>query len=215
MPLMLMIAGPPGSGKGTLCETIVRDQGLVHISGGDLLRAEITRGSDLGNQAKGFMSRGELVPDDLIIAMILDRLRQDDVRQRGALLDGFPRTGRQAEALKASGTTFDAMILLKVDDEALMERSAGRRLDPETGAIYHMKFKPPPKDIINRLVIRPDDQPDKQRARIAIYKKSKDAIVQVYKNIVVEVNADQPIGAVYREYRSKLKQSSAPHVSKL
>lgn len=204
-PLMLMIAGPPGSGKGTLCEKIVEDQKLVHISGGDLLRAEIKQGTKLGNEAKGFMGRGELVPDSLVINMILNRLRQDDVKARGALLDGFPRTGAQAKALKASGIHFDAMILLEVPDAALMERSAGRRLDPETGAIYHMKFKPPPQNIVSRLVIRPDDQPEKQRARIGIYKQTVDAVVAVYSEIVVRVNANQPIKAVYDEYRASIR----------
>ena len=213
MPLMLMIAGPPGSGKGTLCEKIVEDQGLVHISGGDLLRAEIKRGSKLGNDAKGFMSRGELVPDSLVIAMILDRLRQPDVVSKGALLDGFPRTGAQAKALKASGIRFDAMVLLEVPDAELMQRSAGRRLDPQTGAIYHLKFKPPPQEIVPRLVIRPDDRPEKQRARIAIYKGTVDAIVAVYDSIVVRVNANQSIAGVFGEFKAKM--SSAGRRSKL
>lgn len=204
MPLMLMIAGPPGGGKGTLCERIVEEQGLVHISGGDLLRAEIQKGSPLGLEAKGYMGRGELVPDKLVIQMILGRLRAKDVAERGALLDGFPRTGKQAKALRDSGIKFDALVLLEVPDAALMERSAGRRLDPQTGAIYHLKFKPPPKDIIPRLVIRPDDEPAKQRARIDIYKKTVDAVLTVYRDIVVRVNADQPIPKVHTEYKAKI-----------
>lgn len=204
-PLMLMIAGPPGSGKGTLCDNIVRDYGLVHISGGDLLREQIKAGTALGNEAKGYMARGALVPDDLVIRMILDRLRQPDVTKRGALLDGFPRTGVQAEALKKSGIKFNAMIVLEVSDAALMERSAGRRLDPTTGAIYHLKFKPPPKEILSRLVIRPDDEPAKQRARIKIYNESKDALLKAYGAIAISVNAEQPIAAVYAEYQQKVK----------
>jgi adenylate kinase len=203
-PLMLMIAGPPGSGKGTLCEKIVEGQGLAHISGGDLLREEIKRGTALGKEAKETMAKGELVPDSLITKMILDRLRQKDVRERGVLLDGFPRTGGQAKSLKASGIHFDALVLLHVSDESLMERSAGRRLDPQTGTIYHLKFRPPPEEVKSRLVIRPDDEPAKQRSRIATYNQHKNSIVQEYEGIVVSVNADQPIPAVYSEYRAKL-----------
>lgn len=203
-PLMLMIAGPPGSGKGTLCDNIVRDDGLVHISGGDLLRAEIKSGTKLGKEASAFMAKGQLVPDSVVINMILSRLRQSDVQQRGALLDGFPRTGVQAVALRKSGIRFDAMVVLEVSDAALMERSAGRRLDPVTGKIYHLKFKPPPADIVDRLVIRPDDQPDKQRQRIKIYNSAKAALLAEYGTIALSINGEQPIPRVYDEYRRKI-----------
>ena len=210
MPPMLMIAGPPGSGKGTLCDNIVRDYGVVHISGGDLLRAEVKRGTALGNEAKGYMAKGQLVPDRIVTGMIFARLQSDDVKQRGALLDGFPRNGAQAKELQTLGLKWDAMVVLEVSEAALMERSAGRRLDPTTGNIYHLKFKPPPPHIFGRLVIRPDDQPEKQRHRIGIYNDTKRDLVAAFAAIVVPVNAEQPIPAVYEEFKRKVPLDTPP-----
>jgi adenylate kinase len=201
MPLMLMIAGPPGSGKGTLCDNIVAERDVVHISGGDILRAEIKKKTPVGLEALKYMARGALVPDNVIIKMILGRLREPDVVARGALLDGFPRTGAQAEALKRAGVTFDAMVVLDVPVPALMERSAGRRLDPVTGTIYHLKYKKPPANVVSRLVIRPDDTVAKQTARIAIYDSMKAELLAAYGPIVMVVNANQPIKAVFAEFQ--------------
>ena len=204
MPLMLMIAGPPGSGKGTLCDNIIHDHDVVHISGGDILRAEIKKKTTVGLEALRFMEKGQLVPDAVVIKMILARLRQPDVVAKGALLDGFPRTGAQAEALKRAGMKFDAMVVLHVPVDALMERSAGRRLDPVTGDIYHLKFKPPPSAIASRLVIRPDDTVKRQTHRIGIYNRTKADLLGAYPDIVMHVDANRTIAATYEGFKAQL-----------
>lgn len=211
-PPMMIIAGPPGSGKGTLCENIQRATNVVHLSTGDLLRVEVKQATELGKKAEEFMSKGKLVPDALIIAMVLQRLKQKDIKERGVLLDGFPRTGGQAEALKKAGVKFDVMVLLEVSEKSLMERSAGRRLDPQTGTIYHLKFNPPPSDVLPRVVIRPDDQPEKQKFRIEVFNKTKAELVAAYQDILLPINADQPIQRVYEEF---VRKSMAKKQSKL
>ena len=203
--MKLLIVGPPGSGKGTLCESIVRDYGLVHLSGGDILRGEIKKGSKLGLEAAGLMKEGKLVPDDVMVGLMLNRLSEPDAKQ-GVLLDGFPRTAAQAKALTDAGLKFDAMIVLGVSDAALMERSSGRRLDPSTGTIYHLKFKPPPENVKSRLVIRPDDTEEKMKYRIQVYNNQKNALVKHFSSIVIDVSAEQPIPAVYKEFTGKMQQ---------
>jgi adenylate kinase family enzyme len=142
----------------------VQRYGVVHISTGDILRAEVKAGSELGLRAKEFMDAGKLVPDDLIISMVVARLRQQDVRERGFLLDGFPRTGEQAKALMEAGLGADAFVLLEVPDEVLVERVEGRRSDPQSGKIYHLKFNPPENaEVAARLVQRSDDTREKVR----------------------------------------------------
>ena len=139
----IIIAGAPGSGKGTQCEFIVSTYGVVHISTGDILREQVKAGTDLGKQAQACMSAGQLVPDALVIAIVAEKLQQPDVISKGWLLDGFPRTPAQATALAAAGVTPDVFLLLDVPDDALVERICFRRTDPVTGKIYHLKFNPP------------------------------------------------------------------------
>ncbi|KAK3265850.1 hypothetical protein CYMTET_25496, partial [Cymbomonas tetramitiformis] len=142
-PLKVIIAGAPASGKGTQCEKIVEKYNLVHISAGDLLRAAVAEGTDAGKTAKEFMDNGQLVPNEVVVTMVKDRLAQDDAQTTGFLLDGYPRSGDQAEALKEAGIDVELFILLNVPDELLVERVVGRRSDPETGKIYHMTYFPP------------------------------------------------------------------------
>ncbi|KAF8712631.1 hypothetical protein HU200_028387 [Digitaria exilis] len=161
-PLKVMISGAPASGKGTQCELIKTKYGLVHISAGDLLRAEIAAGSDNGKQAKEYMEKGQLVPDEIVVNMVKGRLAQPDSQENGWLLDGYPRSYSQAMALETGGIRPDIFILLDVPDELLVERVVGRRLDPVTGKIYHLKYSPPEnEEIASRLTQRFDDTEEK------------------------------------------------------
>ena len=141
-PKRVMIAGAPASGKGTQCELIVEKYGLVHISAGDLLRAAVKEGTPAGLEAKEYMDRGDLVPDSCVVSMVVDALDTPDAKEKGWLLDGYPRSASQADAIAKEGIEPDTFLLLDVPDEMLIERVVGRRLDPETGKIYHLKFSP-------------------------------------------------------------------------
>jgi adenylate kinase len=186
----IIISGAPGSGKGTQCENIVKKYGVVHISTGDVLREHVKNGTELGKTAKGHMEKGELVPDALVIAMVKDKLSNPEVAKKGWLLDGFPRTPEQAKALADLGVTADCFLQLEVPDSVLVERICGRRTDPVTGKIYHLKFNPPPNDptVINRLQHRKDDTEEALRTRLEQYHKNVNGIKDFYQDISVEVN---------------------------
>ncbi|PPD98259.1 hypothetical protein GOBAR_DD04686 [Gossypium barbadense] len=157
-----MISGAPASGKGTQCELIVQKFGLVHISTGDLLRAEVSSGTEIGNKAKEFMNSGRLVPDEIVTAMVTVRLSRQDAKEKGWLLDGYPRSFAQAQSLEELNIRPDIYIVLDVPDEILIDRCVGRRLDPVTGKIYHLKnFPPESEEIKARLVTRADDTEEK------------------------------------------------------
>ena len=149
MPIKIIIAGAPASGKGTQCELIREKFGVVHLSTGDMLREASAAGTEVGKLAQEYMSQGKLVPDEVIIGAVKERLAQPDCQQKGWLLDGFPRTGAQAQALVDAGIHADTFIFLDVPDEDLIERVVGRRADPVTGKIYHMKFSPPELSLIH------------------------------------------------------------------
>jgi len=153
----IIMIGGPASGKGTQCETIARRYGLVHLSTGDMLREACKNGSDIGRIAKEYMDKGELVPDDLMMKIVERRLQQEDCQRQGWLLDGFPRTRIQAESLKRMGIEADLVVFLDVPDDVLIDRVLGRRQDPETGKIYHLAYRPPPAEILDRLQQRSDD----------------------------------------------------------
>ena len=193
VPLMMaspkiIIAGAPASGKGTQCEFIVEKFGVVHISTGDALRAAVKAGTDVGKMAKEYMDKGGLVPDDVMIGIVKSRLAEDDCKEKGWLLDGFPRTGVQAKAMEDAGIKADKFVLLNVPDDVLVERCVGRRSDPETGKIYHLKFNPPPSDpeVQARLVHRSDDTEEAMVKRIEQYKTNVGAIKGFYKDITQE-----------------------------
>jgi adenylate kinase len=187
--LNLILLGPPGAGKGTQAERLRADFGLVHISTGDMLRAQVAEGTDLGVRAKAYMDRGELVPDRVIVDMITDRIAQPDA-DNGFLLDGFPRTEAQAEALEHAladaGRTLTAAILIEVPDDEVVRRLAGRRVcvkDP--GHIYHVEFDPPKhEDVCDqdgaRLIQRDDDAEDTVRKRLQVYHKQTAPLIGYY-----------------------------------
>ena len=181
--MRLILIGPPGAGKGTQAEYLVERFQIPHISSGDMLRAAVTAGTDLGQQADGFMKAGQLVPDELVIAMIIERTARPDCA-KGFILDGFPRTRPQAEALAVDLTkadvTLDAVVLIEVPDSLILERITGRRMDPETGDIYHAQFKPPPADIAHRVVQRQDDTATACTARLEKYHAETAPIIPFY-----------------------------------
>lgn len=188
----LIIAGAPASGKGTQCELIKEKYGVVHLSTGDMLRAAVSAGTDVGKQAKDFMDAGKLVPDEVIIGVVKDRLDESDCVESGWLLDGFPRTPAQAEALADAGVTADCFIFLNVPDEALIERVVGRRTDPETGKIYHMTFSPPDdEEVLARLEQRSDDTEEKVKVRLEQFHANVDAVKGSYTDIAMEVDGTQ------------------------
>lgn len=185
---LVVIAGPPAAGKGTQCDKIKSDYGYVHISTGDILRENVKAKTDLGMKAKAYMDSGALVPSELIVDLVKDRLAQDDIKEKGCLLDGFPRAPEQAQAMVDAGLKVQKFLLIKVPDETLVERGCGRRLDPQTGEIYHLKFKPPPAEIVDRLVHRSDDQEEQIRVRLSTYHSQINAILPFFKDVVTEID---------------------------
>ena len=181
--MRMILIGPPGAGKGTQAEYLVERFQIPHISSGDMLRAAVAAGTDLGKQADGFMKAGQLVPDELVIAMIVERTSQPDCA-RGFILDGFPRTRPQAEALavdlQEAGVTLDAVVLIEVPDSCIVDRVTGRRMDPETGDIYHVQFKPPPAEIASRCAQRKDDTEKACTARLEKYHAETAPIIPFY-----------------------------------
>ncbi|KAF2297299.1 hypothetical protein GH714_020900 [Hevea brasiliensis] len=160
--LKIMISGAPASGKGTQCELITKKYGLVHVAAGDLLRAEIASGSEKGKRAKEYMEKGQLVPNEIVAMIVKERLLKPDAQENGWLLDGYPRSTSQATALMEFDFQPDLFILLEVPEGLLVERVVGRRLDPVTGRIYHLKYSPPEnEEIAARLTQRFDDTEEK------------------------------------------------------
>ena len=180
--MRLILLGLPGAGKGTQAHILADQLGLLHISTGDMFREAAANGTELGLKAQEFMSKGELVPDEVTIGMLLERIAQPDAAN-GFLLDGFPRTVPQAEALGAAlgeENALDAVVLLEVPDELIVERTTGRRTDPVTKRIYHVKYDPPPAEVADRVVQRPDDTEESCRARLAKYHAATAPVVPIY-----------------------------------
>ncbi|XP_030951518.1 adenylate kinase 2, chloroplastic-like isoform X2 [Quercus lobata] len=189
--LKIMISGAPASGKGTQCELITQKYGLVHVAAGDLLRAEVAAGSDNGRQAKEFMEKGQLVPDEIVVMMVKERLLLPDAEENGWLLDGYPRSLSQATALKKFGFEPDLFILLEVPEDILVERVIGRRLDPVTGKIYHLKYSPPEtEEIAARLTQRFDDTEEKVKLRLRTHHQNVEAVLSMFKDITVKIDGN-------------------------
>ncbi|XP_058189830.1 adenylate kinase, chloroplastic-like [Rhododendron vialii] len=190
-PLKVMISGAPASGKGTQCQLITQKYGLVHIAAGDLLRAEISSGSANGKRAKEYMEKGQLVPNEIVVMMVKERLSRSDSQENGWLLDGYPRSLSQATALKEFGFQPDIFILLEVAEDNLVERVVGRRLDPVTGRIYHLKYSPPENEEIGaRLTQRFDDTEEKVKLRLQTHHQNVESVLSMYEGITVKVNGN-------------------------
>ena len=184
----IVLFGPPGAGKGTQAEIIVELTGKPQVSTGDMLRSAVSKGTDLGLEAKGYMESGMLVPDQVIIGLIEDRLNLPDASQ-GVLFDGFPRTIPQAEALSEIAQV-EAVISIEVPDEDIVNRIVGRRMDPETGEIYHILFKPPPPEIEGRLIQRKDDNEDTVRKRLSAYHEQTKPLGEWYRGKGILTSVD-------------------------
>ena len=186
--LNLILLGPPGAGKGTQAERLVDDFDLPYFATGDILRAAVKEESELGTEAKEYMDRGDLVPDDLICRVIMERIDSNEAAD-GFLLDGFPRTVKQADvlenALEKRGRRLTAALLIDVDDDEVIKRLSGRRVCVKNGHNYHVEFDPPKNEGVcdqdgSRLVQRDDDKPETVQHRLDVYREQTEPLVERY-----------------------------------
>lgn len=179
----LVLFGPPGAGKGTQAKRLVDLLKVPQISTGDLMRAERKSGSELGQKFESFMSKGELVPDELVVALLEKRLSEEDAKS-GAIFDGYPRTVAQAKVLNGLldklGRKIDRVVSLGVGREEIVERVTGRRTDPSTGQIYHLRYNPPPPSIQDRLTQRKDDTKEAVETRLDAYQAETKPVLDYY-----------------------------------
>jgi adenylate kinase len=212
--LNLVLLGPPGSGKGTQGEALQEDFRLPYYATGDILRAAVKEGSELGTKAREFMDAGDLVPDELIIDLIADRVQGPDASD-GFILDGFPRTVPQAEALAAKmrelGREITAAVLIDVDDEEVVRRLGGRRTCDKCGRVFHVEFNPPEKEGIcdvdgGELLIRDDDKPEVIQKRLETYHSKTEPLVDYYEDLglLQHVDGDRPPDDVSESIRGLL-----------
>ncbi len=185
--MRIILLGPPGAGKGTQAQTLTKEFAIPQISTGDMLRAAIKAGTELGLKAKEVMDAGKLVSDEIILGLVKERIAKDDCKN-GFLFDGFPRTIPQAQALVDNGIAIDAVVELQVPDENIVKRMSGRRVHLASGRTYHIVYNPPKvegKDDVTGedLVIRPDDQEDTVRARLKVYHEQTEPLVAFYKKL--------------------------------
>ena len=194
--MRFIFLGPPGAGKGTQASFITKKYAIPQISTGDMLRAAIKAGTELGLKAKKIMDAGQLVPDDVIIGLVKSRIEQADCAG-GFLFDGFPRTLAQADAMKAAGLQIDYVIEIAVPDEEIVERMSGRRVHTASGRTYHVKFNPPKvadKDDVTGepLVIRQDDQAETVKERLRVYHAQTKPLIEYYSKWAAEGDPKAP-----------------------
>jgi adenylate kinase len=195
----LILLGAPGAGKGTQGSTLAENLGIPKIATGDILRNAVRDGTELGRKAKEFMDAGELVPDDLILGLVREALAQP-AAAKGAIFDGFPRNVAQARSLAMilaqQNRALDAVVLLDVPDDVIVERMSGRRTDPQTGQVYHVRYNPPPADIADRVVQRPDDQEETVRNRLRVYAAQTAPLIEHYESEGVPVHRIDGTGPI-------------------
>jgi adenylate kinase len=205
--MRLVLLGPPGVGKGTQASAIVSKYKIPHISTGDIFRANIKEGTELGKEAKSYMDKGLLVPDEVVVSIVKDRLTKDDCKE-GFLLDGFPRTLEQADALDKElsklGIKLDKVVNIDADKEILVKRAIGRRICKSCGATYHIEFNPPKVDNIcdldgGELYQRDDDIVETVSTRIEVYTNQTKPLIKYYeeKGIILNVDGTRPIDETF------------------
>ena len=207
--MKIIMLGAPGAGKGTQADMICSKYNVPHISTGDIFRANIKNGTELGMTAKGYMDRGELVPDSLVVDLVIDRIHQDDC-ENGYVLDGFPRTIPQAEALDAAlanaGEAVDYAINVDVPDENIVTRMSGRRACVKCGATYHIKYNAPKQEGIcdncgSELIQREDDKPETVLNRLSVYHEQTQPLIDYYdgKGIVKNIDGTKDLNDVFAD----------------
>ena len=210
--MRILLLGPPGGGKGTQSKFLMKKYGIPQISTGDMLREHVKNNTDLGKKAKEFMDKGELVTDSLILDMMEIRFKSKDC-ENGFILDGFPRTIAQAEGLdvlfQKTNQKLDYVIVIDVNDDIIVDRMGGRRMHPESGRVYHIKYNPPKnegKDDITEepLIIRDDDKEETVRNRLLVYHNQTKPLINYYSSNVVNINGSQAIEDVKNDIIKKL-----------
>ncbi len=207
----LIFLGPPGAGKGTMASRLAQDEGIPHISTGDIFRANIKNQTELGKRVKAILDRGDLVPDELTIELVKDRLAQGDTKN-GFILDGFPRTIPQAEALTGFAK-IDRVVNFVLSDEEVVKRLSGRRMAPTSGRTYHVLFNPPKKEGIDdesgeKLIIRPDDEVEAVKNRLDVYNRQTAPLIDYYEksNLLTDLDSSPRPDSVFGSLKSLLKK---------
>ena len=205
--MKIIMLGAPGAGKGTQAKMIADKYQIPHISTGDIFRANISNGTELGKKAKTYMDQGLLVPDELVVDLVVDRVQQDDCK-KGYILDGFPRTIPQAEALtealKKLGEKVDFAINVEVPDENIVKRMSGRRACVSCGSTYHIVYNPTKVEGVcdkcgNELILREDDKPETVKKRLDVYHEQTQPLIEYYTNegVLVEVDGTKDMKDVF------------------
>lgn len=216
--MYILLMGPPGAGKGTQAEKLIREYGIPQISTGDMFRAAVKSGTALGKEAKSYMDKGALVPDSVTVGIVKERLAQDDCK-KGWILDGFPRTTAQASALDAIlhdlGIQLTAVLDFNVNRDDLVKRVSGRLVCRQCGASFHKEFRPPKKEGVcdncgGELYQRADDNEVTVRERLAVYDTSTKPLIDYYKvsGRYYEINGDQSMDKVFADVQAALKKAS-------
>lgn len=211
----IILLGAPGAGKGTQAEKICEYCHIPQISTGNIIRAAMRDGTEAGKKAQEFVNAGKLVPDAVVIEMVNERLKQDDCKN-GFILDGFPRTVPQAQALKEMGVEIDHVIDIEVPDETIMQRMTGRCVCGECGATYHLVYNPPKVENTcdkcgHELIIRKDDHPDTVKDRLQVYHEQTEPLKDFYKelNVLYMIEGDKPVEEVMKDTLNALGVKSA------
>ncbi len=218
MAFRMVFLGPPGAGKGTQASMLKSKYGIAHVSTGDILREAVKKGTELGKKAKEYMDKGLLVPDEIIIGIIEERLSEPDA-QKGFILDGFPRTIPQAEALdqllEEKGMTLSAVFLFNAGKETILERLTGRRVCRNCGALYHIKYSPPKVEGVcdkcgGELYQRDDDKEETILRRLEVYRKQTAPLIDYYKKkgILFELDANKDSKEVFAEIERWMKSGN-------
>lgn len=214
--MRLVLLGPPGCGKGTQAEKISEEYGPARISTGDMLREEVSLGTELGNKVKDVMEKGELVPDRTILEIIQNRLGKENVSS-GYILDGFPRTEAQAQEfdllLKEKDSDLDAVIAFEIEDDVIVKRLSARRVCPKCGAVYNLITAPPSKDGVcdtcgEALVLRDDDREETIRERLRVYRMQTKPLKEYYADagLLREIDADGTVNEVFERVKSVIER---------